>query len=70
MDNLQLCAFYVHMLVYINDYKSTDIDFAFLNLVNIMNCPPFFSHDATKTKYAGLGWLALHCQYYSIAQTQ
>jgi len=43
MDNLQFCPFYVHMLVYINDYKSTGIDFVFLNLVDIMNCPTFFS---------------------------
>jgi hypothetical protein len=52
MDNLQFCAFYVHILVYINDYKSTGIDFVFLNLVNIMNCPTFFSHDTTEVKYS------------------
>jgi hypothetical protein len=40
MDNLQFCAFYAHMLVYIN--KSTGIDFVFLNLFNIMNCPTLF----------------------------
>jgi len=52
VDNVQFCAFYVHMLVYINDYKSTGIDFAFLNLVNTWTVLHFFSHDTTKTKYS------------------
>jgi len=54
MDNVQFCAFYAHMLVYINDYKSTGIDFVYLNLVNIMKCATLFSRTTPQKPKRGL----------------
>ena len=77
MDNVQFCAFYAHMLVYINDYKSNGIDFVYLNLVNIMKCATLFSRTTPQKPKRGLyknwnllGWpcvvsTAIQCNYSS-----